>query len=47
MQLHEPNFPELPPNIIEGNKEWEVEEIIGERVHRAWKKTQFRVQWKG
>jgi hypothetical protein len=42
-QLHRPNFPEPPLDIIEGNKEWEVEEIIGERVHGVWKKTQFRV----
>jgi hypothetical protein len=39
MQLHGPNFPEPPPDIIEGNEEWEVEEIIGERVCGAWKKT--------
>jgi sensor c-di-GMP phosphodiesterase-like protein len=46
MQLHGPNFPKPPLDIIEDNEEWEVKEIIGERVHRAWKKTQFRVQWK-
>jgi chromodomain-containing protein len=45
--LHGPNFPKPLPDIIEGNKEWEVEEIIGERVCGVRKKTQFRVRWKG
>jgi len=29
---HGPNFLELPPDILEGKPEWEVEQILKERV---------------
>jgi hypothetical protein len=28
MELHEPNYPELPPDIIIEEPEYEVEEIL-------------------
>ena len=45
--MHGPNFLEPPPDIVDGNEEWEVGEILAERKHGAHKKNQFRVCWKG
>ena len=44
---YSPNFLEPPPNIIEGEPEWEVEEIIGMRLFGRNRKKQYCVQWKG
>jgi len=44
---HGPNFIEPPPDIIEGEEEWEVEQIIKERTYGQWKKKQYLVRWKG
>jgi len=44
---HGPNFIEPPPDILEGEEEWEVEKILKERSHRRWKKKQYLVRWKG
>jgi len=37
--------PPPPPTIVEGEEEYEVEAIVGERTHHGHK--QFRVQWRG
>jgi hypothetical protein len=42
---HGPNFMELPPDLVEGEPKWEVEEIMGQRQY--CNKTQFLVRWKG
>jgi len=44
---HGPNFIEPPPDILEGEEEWEVEKILKECSHRRWKKKQYLVKWKG
>ena len=44
---HGPNFIEPPPDIIEGEEEWEVEQIIKVRTYGQWKKKQYLVRWKG
>jgi len=44
---HGPNFIELPPDIIEGEEEWEVEQIIKAHTYGWWKKKQYLVRWKG
>ena len=44
---HGPNFIEPPPDIIEGEPEWEVEQVLGSRRHGQWKKLQYLVRWKG
>jgi hypothetical protein len=44
---HGPNFLEPPPDIIEGEPEWEVEKIIKERTFGHWKKKQYLMRWKG
>lgn len=35
----------IPPVIIEGEEEWEVEKILASRKHRN--KRQFKIRWKG
>ena len=45
--MHGPNFPEPPPDIIEGEPEYEVEEIIGSRRTGKKRTLEFRVRWKG
>jgi len=35
----------LPPIVVDGEEEWEVEEILDSRWHR--KRFQFLVKWKG
>jgi len=44
---HGPNFIEPPPDILEGEPEWEVEKILKERSFGHWKKKQYLVRWKG
>jgi Chromo (CHRromatin Organisation MOdifier) domain len=44
---HGENFPRPPPELIEGEKEWEVEQILGIHKFGHNKTTQYRVRWKG
>jgi len=44
---HRPNFIEPPPEIVEGEEEWEIEKILKECFHGRWKKKQYLVRWKG
>ena len=43
MQEHSENFPRPPPELIEGEKEWKVEQILGMRKFGRNKQTQYRV----
>jgi Chromo (CHRromatin Organisation MOdifier) domain len=42
---HGLNFLEPPPDLVEGEPEWEVEQILGDRTYR--KKKQYLIRWKG
>jgi hypothetical protein len=42
---HGHNFTEPLPELIEGQEEWEVEQILDKRVHRC--KEQYLIKWKG
>jgi hypothetical protein len=42
---HGRNFTEPPPELIEGQEEWEVEQILDKRVHRC--KEQYLIKWRG
>jgi len=42
---HGRNFPEPVPELIEGQPEWEVEEILNSRRYRC--KLQYLIKWKG
>src|SRR5712675_2317262 len=44
---HGPNFLEPPPEVIEGEEEWEVEQILGKRHSGRGRKLQYLVRWKG
>ena len=46
-EAHGPNYEKPPPDIIDGEPEWEVEKIINSHLHGQHKKLQFLVQWKG
>src|SRR5579863_10364067 len=42
---HGRNFEEPPPDLVEGQPEWEVEKILQERMRRG--KKQYLIRWKG
>src|SRR5712675_102990 len=44
---HGKNFLEPPPDIIEGEEEWVVEQILGKRVFGCSQTLQYLVRWKG
>jgi hypothetical protein len=46
-EQHGPNFIEPPPDIIEGEPEWEVEQILKSQLFGQNKKCQYFVRWKG
>jgi Chromo (CHRromatin Organisation MOdifier) domain len=41
------NYPEPPPDLIKGEEEYEVEEVLGSRQHGHEKKLQYLLKWKG
>jgi len=41
--IHRPNYHKPPPDIIDREKEWEIEEIVGSRRFGHWKKLQYQV----
>ena len=43
--IHGPNFPQPPPDLIDGEEEYEVEQILKHRGHP--KHHQYLVRWKG
>ena len=43
--MHGANFTEPPPDLIEGQEEWEIEQILETRKHRN--QLQFLIKWKG
>jgi hypothetical protein len=46
-ELHGPNFPKPPPEIIEGDPEFEVEQIVASRRIGKRKTLQYKIRWKG
>ena len=46
-EQHGPNYPEPPPDIIEGEPEFEVEQIVGSRRVGRKRTLEYRVRWKG
>jgi hypothetical protein len=46
-QSHGPNFTQPPPELIDGEEEYEVEDIISDRRHGRSKKFQYLVKWFG
>ena len=46
-KLHGPNFMKPPPDLINGEEEYEVEEILQSRKFGRQRKVQYLVKWKG
>jgi hypothetical protein len=44
---HGPNFSRPPPDLIDGEEEYEVERIISHRHHGRSQTLQYLVKWKG
>jgi Chromo (CHRromatin Organisation MOdifier) domain len=44
---HGENFPEPPPDLVEGEEEFEVEQVLASRRHGHGKKLQYLLRWKG
>ncbi len=44
---HGPNYIEPPPELIEGEEEWEVEAILNEKYDKRKKKQMYWIHWKG
>jgi len=44
---HSPNFTRPPPDLIEGEEEFEVERIIAHRTFEQSKHLQYLLKWKG
>jgi hypothetical protein len=46
-ELHGPNFTEAPPDLVEGHKEWEVDNMLASRRTGKKKTLQYLIRWKG
>jgi hypothetical protein len=40
-------YPQPPPELIDGEEEYEVQEILSDRIKGRKKKKQYLVRWKG
>ena len=45
--MHGANFTEPPPDLIKGQAEWEVEQLIASRRTGRNKTLQYLVRWQG
>ncbi len=45
--VHSPNFTRPPPDLIEGEEEFEVERIVAHRKFGRSKRLQYLIKWKG
>ena len=46
-ELHRPNFTKPPPDLIDGEEEYEVEEILQSQKFGRQRKVQYLIKWKG
>ena len=44
---HGPNFTRPPPDLIDGEEEYEVERIVAHRQHGRSRQLQYLIKWKG
>src|SRR5258708_27647523 len=44
---HGPNYLKPPPELIEGEEEWEIEAILNEKYDKRKKKQMYQIHWKG
>jgi len=45
--VHGPNFTRPPPDLIEGEEEYEVEAVVNHRRHGRWRQLQYLIKWRG
>ena len=45
--FHGPNFPRPPPELIDGEEEYEIEKILDQRQFGRTRRKQFLIKWKG
>ena len=45
--IHGAKFTQPPPDLVDGEEEYEVEEILDSRKHGRGRKVQYLVKWKG
>jgi hypothetical protein len=46
-ELHGPNFTRPPPDLVDGEEEFEVEKILDARPQGRGRKMHYLVKWKG
>ena len=46
-EFHGPNYSRPPPDLIEGEEQYKVEQVLDECIYGCWKKKQYLVKWKG
>jgi Chromo (CHRromatin Organisation MOdifier) domain len=44
---HGLNFAKPPPELIDEQEEYEVEQVLASRLYGRWKKLQYLIRWKG
>ena len=47
MEFHCPNYNRPLPDLVRGEEQYEVEQILDECTYGHWKKKQYLVKWKG
>jgi hypothetical protein len=47
MEEHGANFPEPPPDLVEGEEEYKVEQVLDSRQHGCGKKLQYSISLSG
>ena len=46
-EFHHANYNRLPPDLMGEEEQYEVEQVLDERIYGHWKKKQYLVKWKG
>ena len=46
-EFHGPNYARPPPDLINEEEQYKVEQVLDERNYGRWKKKQYLVKWKG
>ena len=46
-EFHGPNYARLPPDLVGGEEQYEVEQVLDDHNYGCWKKKQYLVKWKG
>ena len=47
MEFHSPNYNQPPPDLVGEEEQYEVEQLLDERIYGRWKKKQYLIKWKG